>query len=130
MYQYISGPSICPQCKKKEEEQFQVVKEYLRKNPGASMQQVSIDTDTPVGLIESFLRQGRLQVSPDSPIALSCENCGAKILSGRYCNRCSSEVNSSINDMAKELNATHELKLKKEKSDKDRMHFLQSDRIK
>ncbi|PHV69838.1 hypothetical protein CS063_13445 [Sporanaerobium hydrogeniformans] len=132
MYQHISGPSVCPQCKKKEEEMFQKVKEYLRENPGASMQEVSIETDTPVGLIESFLRQGRLQIAPGSPITLSCESCGIKILSGRYCDRCSSAVNESINDMAKELNATKQLILEKdrEKGEKDKMRFLQSDKIK
>ena len=130
MYQHIPGPSICPQCKKKEEEMFQVDKEYLRKHPGASMQEVSVETETPVALVEGFLRQGRLQVSPDSPISITCEQCGTKIFTGRFCNKCSNQVIESINDLAKELNAAKQPKPQEDAAHTARMRFLKSDQIK
>lgn len=127
MFQHISGPDICPKCKQNEEELFQIVKAYLRKNPGAAMHEVSQETEVSISLIESFLRQGRLEVSPNSPIALSCETCGVKILTGRFCSKCHSSLVGDLSNTSKKM--SEELSAKKtEKSEK--MRFLKSDRIK
>lgn len=126
MFQHISGPSICPRCKQVEEEQFQTVKEYLRKNPGAMMHIVSSDTKVPISLIESFLKQGRLEVSADSPIALSCESCGTKIPTGKYCKKCQEELVSSLSAAVKEIQKSS---VKEEKTG-EKMRFLQPSRIK
>ena len=125
MFQHVSGPDICPKCKIKEEEMFQVVKDYLRKNPGASMSTVSEDTEIPVSLIESFLRQGRLEVTADSPIALTCETCGVKIYTGRFCARCNTNLANDLSDVAKQMTQANNQPAPAEK-----MRFLRSDRIK
>ena len=103
MFQYIAGPTLCPNCKQKEEEMFQAVKDYLMDNPGANMYQVSQATKVSAQLIEKFLREGRLQVSPDSPIALSCEKCGRKISTGRLCSECKKQINDTLADMKRGL---------------------------
>ena len=125
MFQYITGPVICPRCKQIEEEQFQKVKEYLRENPGAAMNVVSEETQVSVKLIQSFLRQGRLQIAPGSPISLVCEKCGAPILTGKYCNQCKNELVNQLSAVAHDIqasNASHE-------EAKEKMRFLKSDRI-
>jgi flagellar operon protein (TIGR03826 family) len=127
MFQYITGPDICPKCKQNEEELFQIVKAYLRKNPGAAMNEVSEETEVSISIIENFLKQGRLEVSPNSPIALSCESCGSKILTGRFCSKCHSNLVGELSNTSKKM--TDELSAKKiEKTEK--MRFLRSDRIK
>lgn len=103
MFQYIAGPTLCPNCRKKEEEMFQTVKDYLRENPGANMYHVSQATNVSAALIEKFLREGRLQVSADSPIALACEKCGRKITTGRLCSECKKEISVELNDMRREI---------------------------
>ena len=103
MFQYIAGPTLCPRCRQKEEEMFQIVKDYLRENPGANMYEVSQATHVSAALIEKFLREGRLQVSPDSPIALACEKCGRRITTGRLCSECKKEINNTLSDMKKGL---------------------------
>lgn len=103
MFQYIAGPTLCPRCRQREEEMFQIVKDYLRENPGANMYEVSQATKVSAGLIEKFLREGRLQVSPDSPIALACEKCGRRITTGRLCSECKKEINNTLNDMKRSL---------------------------
>ncbi len=128
LYQHISGPEICPRCKRKEEEMFQVVKEYLRENPGATMQEVSEETEVPMYLIESFLRAGRLQVAPNSPIALACEMCGARILTGRFCNKCSNTLVNNFNEVAKGFKKDNTSYVKDD--NKNKMRFLNQDRIK
>lgn len=126
MFQYIAGPELCPKCRQAEEEMFQKVKEYLREHPGANMYEVNQETEVSATLIEKFLRQGRLQVASDSPIGLTCERCGKKITTGRFCNDCKSEVANQLNEVKKML-------VSPEKYDKDtgpKMRYLQSDKIK
>lgn len=103
IFQYITGSVLCPRCKQHEEELFRKVKEYLRENPGANMCEVSKETGVSAALIEKFLRQGRLQVAPDSPIALTCERCGKKIVTGRYCNECKKILTEELNGVKRSL---------------------------
>ena len=99
MFYYIAGPEVCPQCREVEEEQFKLVKEYLRKNPGANLQEVKEATKVSSKLILRFLREGRLEVTEDSPIALFCEKCGKRILTGIRCTECESEMLKALNQM-------------------------------
>ncbi len=126
LFQDITGAQICSKCKQAEEEMFQKVKDYLRDHPGANMYEVNQETGVSSALIEKFLRQGRLQVSMDSPIGLTCERCGRKITTGRYCNGCKHEVSDELNEAKKMLGAS-------EKSVSDsgpKMRYLQSGKIK
>lgn len=123
IFQYIAGAPICPRCKKKEEEIFQVVKAFLRENRGATIEEVSEATGASIGMIERYLREGRLEVTPDSPIALSCEQCGAKIRTGRLCDRCRANLSSDLSAAAKSIQDSHPVRHEK---DKERMRFLDS----
>lgn len=119
MFQYITGPEICPTCRKKEEEYFQLVKEYLREHPGADMVEVNDKTGVSISLIEKFLRAGRLQVTADSPIALTCERCGRKIFTGRLCSECKNQITSELNQIKESL-----IKDTKEDNKDARMRYL------
>ena len=103
IFQYMTGPELCRNCKEYEETLFRKVKEYLREHPGANMYEVHKETNVSAALIEKFLRQGRLQVSPDSPIALGCERCGNKISTGRFCGACANEMTAQINEAKKSI---------------------------
>lgn len=92
IFMYAMGPQICEVCKKQEEEDFEKVRKFLREYPGATIQEVSAATEVSAQLIYKFLREGRLEVSKDSPIALLCENCGVRITSGRFCINCSRKL--------------------------------------
>ena len=120
MFQYISGPTLCPRCRKLEEEYFQKVKNYLRENPGANMYEINEATEVSMTLIEKFLKQGRLQVTADSPICLTCERCGKRITTGRYCTTCKKEVTDEIETVKRNLRAT----LVEKDDEKARMRFL------
>ncbi|HOP73405.1 MAG TPA: flagellar operon protein YvyF [Thermoclostridium caenicola] len=92
IFMYAMGPQICEVCKKQEEEDFEKVRKFLREFPGATIQEVSAATDVSPQLIYKFLRDGRIEVAQDSPIALLCENCGVRITSGRFCVNCSRKL--------------------------------------
>lgn len=96
IFMYTMGPQICDACKKLENEEFEKVRTFVRDFPGATVQEVSKETEVPTHLIYRFLKEGRLEVSESSPIALQCENCGNRIKSGRFCITCSKRL---ANDM-------------------------------
>lgn len=96
LFQYISGPKICLNCRDAEEEKFAIVKEYLRENPKEQMHVVAKETGVSNRLIEKFLREGRLEVAEGSPIQLCCDRCGKTIRSGRYCKVCMTEIQNDF----------------------------------
>lgn len=96
IFNYVSGPVICPACKESAEAKFQEVKDYIRENKGASINEVAEACEVDPGQIRQWLREDRLEVTPDSAITLSCDNCGASIRSGKFCEKCK-------NSMAKNL---------------------------
>lgn len=123
LFQYITGRPICPQCMKKEEEMFGKVKDFLRANPGAEMQVVSMETEVPVHIIESFIRAGRLEISEHSPLGIPCERCGVMIRTGKYCKVCSKMLEGQLSQMANELKVKVQPK-KKEEETRARMRFF------
>jgi flagellar operon protein (TIGR03826 family) len=129
LFQYVTGKTVCPDCKKREEELFQIVKDYLREHPGAIIKEVSEETGASIPMIEGFLKAGRLQVSEDSPMSILCEKCGTKIKTGRFCNSCTHEIASQIQGEARDMKQEQVSKLNVNK-EKERMRFLDSTRIK
>ncbi len=120
MFQYITGKPVCPKCKKEEEVIFQQVKEYLRENVGASAEEVSEATEATISMIQGFLREGRLEVTVDSPLAMTCEQCGTKIRTGRMCDKCKANLANGLSGVAKGMVKVPEVK----QEPKERMRSL------
>ncbi|NLM05875.1 MAG: MerR family transcriptional regulator [Tissierellia bacterium] len=95
------GFNVCRACRRKQDERFQRVKEYLREYPGASINEVEDATDVSSEEIMEFLREGRLEMDENSQITLDCERCGAKIFTGRFCSKCTSEMSKSLGAVAR-----------------------------
>lgn len=92
MFNYLSGPPICMDCKKDDEEIFKKIKEYLYDNPGATLSEVATVLEVSVEKIKMFLKEGRLEIKDGANIILECERCGKSIKTGRYCDACSREM--------------------------------------
>lgn len=88
IFNYITGPQLCPGCRQGLEEKFQKVKTYIRENPGAGIKEVSVACEVDTSLINQWLRDERLELSESSSLLLNCESCGQPIRSGRYCEKC------------------------------------------
>lgn len=101
LYNYIGGSyrHLCPDCIRKLEDKFDVVKEYIEENKNATMSQISEDCDVSVRQIEQWVRDERLCFADDSPIGIECENCGKMIKSGKYCDSCKSTLASQLGSM-------------------------------
>ena len=122
LFNYIGGIDICPACKEKSEQQFQVVKKYIREHPGASMQEVSDECDVELQKIKQWLRDDRLELAEGSAIMLDCESCGAPIRSGRLCDKCRFNTIAGFNELTQKK-APQQPQINRQREN-DRMRFL------
>lgn len=123
LFNYYGGVPICKACKDQLEEKFQQVKEYLRQNPNAPIQAVSDDNDVSVKQITQWVREERLTFSDDSPIGIECENCGAIIKTGRFCEHCKNKMAMELNSVIRPARQP-EHKPVQPKKDGNKMRYL------
>ena len=96
MFQWMSGDVICDACKKKEEDDFKKVKQYIEDNPSANMNTISKDCEVKVAKLQQWVREERLVFAKGGAVELFCENCGAPIQTGRFCDKCKNEMASGL----------------------------------
>lgn len=96
LFNFLSGPPICPACKDELEKKFHEVKEFVRDNPGVTIQQICDAHDVSQRQIQQWIREERLEFSEDSPVQLNCEACGKTIRTGRYCEGCKNNMASNL----------------------------------
>ena len=118
----MGGAPLCDGCRKKLEQKFQEVKQYLGDNPNASVNQVSEDNDVSVKQIKQWIREERLVISNGMAEGIVCENCGRPIHTGRFCESCKKTMVQDLsNAFEKPKPAERSLRTEKEN---DRMRFL------
>lgn len=122
LFNYIQGPPICAACKRKLEDKFVQVRDYIRENDSATMQQISEDNDISIKQIKQWVREERLTFTKNSPVGIECESCGQMIKTGRFCDKCKNNMASNLKAMYA-MPAAQESHSRKEKG-KDRMRFL------
>lgn len=121
IFNYIGGEPICPECMKQSEDKFDEVKRYIYDHPKCGMQEVSKEMEVSLAQIRKWLKEERLEFSEDSEIALNCEKCGKRILTGRFCKGCKAEMSNQFSSLYKKEEP--KITIEKKKSD-NRMRFL------
>ncbi len=124
LFNYSDNSRYCPSCLEKIEQEFQEAKEYIYRNPGVGIKTISEELGIEVGQIKQWIREERLALSNASDSGIYCENCGVNITTGRFCDKCKSELSSSLSSAVQKKEQEKPPKLKK--SEKDRMRFLDS----
>ena len=120
MFNYI-GSNICPECTKAVEAKFEEVKQYIYDHPRCSIHEVAEAMEISVSQIRKWLREERLTFCEDSDIALNCEKCGKRILTGRFCKMCKDTMSSQFESLYKK----EEPKVNTErKKTENKMRFL------
>ncbi len=125
LFNYISGPFMCPVCREKMEEKFQMVKEYIRENPGVGIQQVSEECDIETSQINQWLREERLELTEGSPLMMTCMSCGTLIRCGKYCEKCKNNIANGFRNVMRGQQPEVEHPAEHKKKD-NRMRFLDS----
>ena len=98
IFNYVSGQPICVECKGQLEKKFTEVKQYLRENRGASIQEVSEVNQVDIRQIRQWIREERITFAEDSMVGIECERCGVTIRTGRFCSKCKGELAGNIDD--------------------------------
>lgn len=99
LFNYLTGPPLCPGCKKKLDDVFEKVKEYVYDHPRVDMQEVSEEFDVPISQIRQWIREERLAFADDSMIGLECERCGILIKTGRFCKLCKDKIARGLTEL-------------------------------
>lgn len=121
LFNYIGGNPICTECAKGLEVKFDEVKQYIYDHPGAGIQEVSEEMDVTVAQIRKWLKEERLSFSESSEIALECERCGKRILTGRFCKLCKDSMSKDLGNLYQK---EPEKKVQKQKTE-NKMRFLE-----
>lgn len=128
LFNYVAGPTICPNCRKSLEEKFKEVRIFIRKNPSATIGEVAEECDTDIKQIRQWVREERLSFSGDSAIGIECELCGKTIKTGRFCNACKAEMVNNL-DSAYAKKETKEENPFERKDTNSKMRFLNKDNL-
>ncbi len=99
IFNYLSGPPLCPNCMRTLDLKFEEVKEYVYDNPGVGIQEVSEEMNVSVLQIKQWIREERLSFAEDSMIGLECESCGVTIKTGRFCKACKDRLAKGLSDL-------------------------------
>ncbi|MDE6759372.1 MAG: flagellar protein [Lachnospiraceae bacterium] len=99
LFNYLSGPPICPGCKAKIEKKFQEVKEYVRENPKDGITEVAKANEVSTNQIKRWIREERLSFAEESGVGIDCESCGIMIRSGRLCQKCKDKLVGRVDEM-------------------------------
>ena len=124
LFNYMHGQQLCPACLAELEDKFQKVKEFLREYPKAPLNEIADQNDVSVKQIKQWVREERLTFTEESQITLECEVCGGKVLTGRFCDKCRTNLQNELNGAIKRPSGS--VAPKKNVSTKDRMRFLDS----
>ncbi len=127
LFNYISGPPLCPTCARTLDAKFEEVKEYVYEHPRVDIQEVSEVFEISVSQIKQWIREERLSFAEDSMIGLDCERCGAIIKTGRYCKACKDKLAKGFQDLYYKPKPQPQQKPADPK-EKSRMRFLDQDR--
>lgn len=123
IFNYLTGPVLCPACREALEEKFQEVKQYIQEHRGAGIQEVADACEVETQQIRQWLREERLELTEDSAIVLACESCGGPIRSGKFCDKCRNAMANNLQSLIKDNKPTESTLYKKDKEN-PRMRFL------
>lgn len=125
IFNYISGPYICPACREKEEEKFQEAKKYVSEHKGVNIAMLAEAIDVEQKTVTQWIREERLEFAEGDIAGIGCESCGAPIRSGKYCESCKQQLTNGLNSAYGKSNAAVENKMKREDQKKHAgMHFF------
>lgn len=121
LFNYMGGTPICDACKRKLEDKFRDVKEFLDENPNSTINQVSEEMDVSVKQIKQWIREERLTLSDATEAGINCEHCGVPIRTGRFCDKCKVAMQNSF---ASVIDKPKVQQPQKQERDGNRMRFL------
>lgn len=121
---------ICDDCTAEALDKYHQVRDYLWRHPGTTASDIAKACDCNILQVMRWVKEDRFMLSDDSRIALYCEICGRRIVSGRYCEACRAKHEKKEKTEAESARlqqrsaSMHGTATDKEKSDDGKMRFL------
>lgn len=125
VYAY-QGRNMCNKCLEKEDDDYAIVRRYVREHPGTSVAEVAEATDIDEDKILQFLRDGRL-ITRGMSYTTMCERCGKTISSGKYCDSCLKKLGAEFKKIIPPTRKASESEAITRDRGKDRMHSIGED---
>lgn len=94
---------ICPNCIEEEDQLYLKVREFLRENRDASLEEVVKATEIPMQTLIQMIQDGRIMLRDNPNMAYPCERCGSLTQSGRYCMKCTKEIANSLSQAGTQM---------------------------
>ncbi|MBO9599113.1 MAG: flagellar protein [Cohnella sp.] len=102
---------VCNQCHQELEKDYERCIEYLRKNKGLTIQQLSEDTEISIKQITRWIREGRISLMDAPNMMYPCEVCGTLIRESNMCDACRGRLQKDVrNAQAKASSASQEFR--------------------
>lgn len=98
---------VCESCHQKEEDAFARVRDYLRQNAGAGVNDTARETGVSARLIQRFIDSGRLE-RVGAQVTHTCQTCGAVINNGLICTACSQQLQDQVSRLRQEISGKKE----------------------
>lgn len=89
-----AGVYACEKCGHEAMDDFGVVRQFLEIRGPSNILEISEATGLDRHKISHLLREGRLEVSKYSEVALCCNRCGMPIRTGEFCHKCQQEMDA------------------------------------
>lgn len=94
--------NLCQPCIKELEHEYEICVDYLRKNRGTNIQELSDATEISIKEITRFIREGRISIANAPNMMYPCEVCGTLIRDGHMCDSRRSRLTKDLANAAKE----------------------------
>jgi len=91
----MQGRDICQKCLESEDDDYAIVRRYVRDHPRSTVVEVAEETGVDEEVILQYLRDGRLVSNAFSEV-ITCERCGKSIRAGKYCEGCLNVMNAQL----------------------------------
>lgn len=117
----MQGRDLCQKCLELEDDDYAIVRRYVRDHPRSTVIEVSEETGVSEDIILQYLRDGRL-ISNSFAEVITCQQCGKSIRSGKYCDACLGNLNAQLKGAAPPKEQEEPKKPKSPGKPSDRMH--------
>ncbi len=81
----ITSP-LCGECRQKEQEEYEAIRNFLSKRPGASLLEVAKEVGVSETKLLKYLKQGSITTTRGG--IHGCHGCGKLIEVGKFCDSC------------------------------------------
>lgn len=120
LFEPSSDITVCPNCYKAHEEEFKIIRQYIREHPNSNIVEVSEACNISIPQIRRWIKEERISYKEESKIGIECERCGKMINTGRYCAVCKTEILKDFKSTYNQSIANNEDKNK----ENNKMRFL------